>query len=471
MLPHALLCLLQAALITAQTRQQLSLNSLSSFSPQSLPNPPAFSLPSSDALAVSVAVCSGDLQSSLPRFFVTNDTSVGIPGSGGGTNVFEIFLDAGLGNWTGLASNGGVLAVENAGQTSFEVGVSNTGPLHQHLNTPPLLGDTTSNGAILFSPPFAPAPNEQPTYPNYTLPLANLTPPTPPSSPNFTLILSPTSSSLAAGLQTGCKLASIQSSGNQISQTPWLRDQDGWRSQWLIGSLTSATNYTAFVIRDSTKVSGPIYLVTKSAAFSCPLVHSLPFCPSVSYAVPLSQPSNANPAYDANTLPSSVTQPLLTYMTNFTTTLLTFACGRDMYSPLQSCADCQTAYRKWLCSVSFTRCSEASPGSASSTSQTTGIPQQPLSALFPQPTNASDRNSNLSGSESPYTTLLPCLETCTAVDRACPSFIGFKCPVVRFNAATSYGVGFIDSGKDGVQGQGSAGTAQDMWGNIWCNGS
>jgi calcium channel MID1 len=127
MLPHALLCLLQAALIAAQTRQQLSLNSLSVFNSQSLPNPPAFSLPSSDALAVSVAVCSGDLQSSLPRFFVTNDTSVGIPGSGGGTNVFEIFLDAGLGNWTGRASNGGVLAVESAGQTSFEVGVSNTG--------------------------------------------------------------------------------------------------------------------------------------------------------------------------------------------------------------------------------------------------------------------------------------------------------------------------------------------------------
>jgi hypothetical protein len=138
------------------------------------------------------------------------------------------------------------------------------GPLHQHLSTPPLLGDTTSNEAILFSPPFAPAPNEQPTYPNYTLPLANLTLPTPPSSPNFTLILSPTSSSLAAGLQTGCRLASTQSSGNQISQSPWLRDQDGWRSQWLIGGLTPTTNYTAFVIQDSTKVSGPIYLVTKS---------------------------------------------------------------------------------------------------------------------------------------------------------------------------------------------------------------
>lgn len=127
MLPHPLLCLLQAALVTAQARQQLSLNALSPFNPQSVPNPPAFTLPPSDVLAVSVAVCSGDSQSSLPRFFVTNDTSVGIPGSGGGANIFEIMLDAGLGNWTGLASNGGMLAVENIGQTSFEVGVSNSG--------------------------------------------------------------------------------------------------------------------------------------------------------------------------------------------------------------------------------------------------------------------------------------------------------------------------------------------------------
>jgi len=132
MLPHALLCLLHAALVAAQAKPILSLNALSSFNPQSLPNPPAFSLPSSDVLAISVALCSGNSQSP-PRFFVTNDTSVGIPGQGGGPNVFEIVLSAGLGNWTGVASNGGVLAVENAGQTSFQVGVSNGGEMFLSL--------------------------------------------------------------------------------------------------------------------------------------------------------------------------------------------------------------------------------------------------------------------------------------------------------------------------------------------------
>lgn len=162
-------------------------------------------------------------------------------------------------------------------------------------------------------------------------------------------------------------------------------------------------------------------------------------------------------------------------MTNFTTTLLTFACGRDMYSPIQSCADCQNAYRKWLCSVSFTRCSEPSSGSTSNSSSSPlasgDSAQQPLSALVPQPTNATTRNPNMPSLGNSYTALLPCLETCTAVDRACPNFLGFKCPVVRFNAASSYGVGFVDSGEDGVQGQGVTGSYQDQWGNIWCNGS
>lgn len=196
-------------------------------------------------------------------------------------------------------------------------------------------------------------------------------------------------------------------------------------------------------------------------------MHSLPYCPSVSYAVPLPPPPNPSPAYDATTLSTNISDPIIEYMTNFTTTLQTFACGRDMYSPLQTCADCQTAYRKWLCSVSFTRCSEPAPNSNSNSSPTPTA----LSALVPQPSNATQRNPNLPQLQSAYTSLLPCLETCNAADRACPHFLMFKCPVVRFNAASSYGVGFMDSGEVGVQGQGSTGAAQDRWGNVWCNGS
>lgn len=127
MLPHTLLYLLHVALVAAQANTQLPLNRVLSFTPISIPNPPVFILPPSNLLAVSVAVCFGDLQSSLPRFFVTNDTSSGTPGSNGGNNVFEILLNQGMGNWTGPAGGGGLLAFENVGQTSFEVAASNNG--------------------------------------------------------------------------------------------------------------------------------------------------------------------------------------------------------------------------------------------------------------------------------------------------------------------------------------------------------
>lgn len=204
------------------------------------------------------------------------------------------------------------------------------------------------------------------------------------------------------------------------------------------------------------------------ASFACPLVHSLPYCPSVAYAVPLPPPPSIISAYDSMSIPSDITNPLLQYMTNFTTTLLTMACGRDLYSPLRTCADCQRAYRKWLCSVSFTRCGEATPNNAvSSASQSSTL----QSALASQTASAAPRNTNLPTFGQPYNALLPCLETCTAVDRMCPNFLGFKCPVVRFNAADSYGVGYVDSGEDGVEGEGSTGNMQDRWGNVWCNGS
>jgi calcium channel MID1 len=221
----------------------------------------------------------------------------------------------------------------------------------------------------------------------------------------------------------------------------------------------------------------PLYVIDNpfTAIFSCPLVASLPYCPTVSYAVPLPAPPLPSTIYDSTNLPSKLTSDLLEYMTNFTTTLLTFACGRDLYSPLSSCADCQAAYRTWLCTIQFIRCSEAPPAGVTSPPDTNasdieGRPQAPFSALASQPPSATPRNPDFPTLGTGYTVLLPCLETCTAVDRACPNFLQFRCPVPRFNAGVSYGVGYIDSGREGEQGGGMVGQVVDRWGNIWCNG-
>lgn len=198
------------------------------------------------------------------------------------------------------------------------------------------------------------------------------------------------------------------------------------------------------------------FLNISAGSFDCPLVHSLPFCPSVSWAAPLPQPQGSD-LYDSTNLSSNISIPIQQYMTNFTTMLSTFACGRDIYSPLQSCANCHDEYRKWLCAISFPRCGEPSSSS-------------PISAaLLPQNASSTPRNQNFPPSQGSYNELLPCLEVCQSVDRACPNFIGFQCPLKQFTATASYGLGYIDSKKN-VAGKGSTGAAQDRYGNVWCNG-
>jgi calcium channel MID1 len=166
-------------------------------------------------------------------------------------------------------------------------------------------------------------------------------------------------------------------------------------------------------------------------------------------------------------------------MTNFTVSLGTFACGRDVYSPRVGCVDCADAYRRWLCAVQLPRCGEGHLAGSSSTSSSSPVPSatgrdgrplvSPRPALVAQTAGTPPRNTNIPAKRENYDELLPCRETCTAVDRACPVFLGFKCPVVRYNADVSYGVGFVDSGRDGEQGGGTAGVAADRYGNVWCN--
>ena len=362
-----------------------------------------------------------------------------------------------------------------------------SGPLHEILSDYPLFGDSTSNQAIIFSPVLAPPPPlDTPTYPNFTFLSANPSPPTPSisgSMPNTKLIVSSTVDRPL--LRTACFLNSsrVPATGTIVNSSLWLRDpEDGWRTEWSLSDLNPRTNYTAFVVQDARKVSGPIFFVTKSASFLCTLAHALPFCPSTAYAVPLPPPSESStdnfPIYDTANVPQDLFNQTINTLTNFTISLSTFACGSDMYSPLVGCDRCQREYRRWLCATLFPRCSEPSPAnlafitpnpkSMGIVNAGPGPTQAVLSALLP----VHSQSATIGGS-SPYIQgqhirLLPCIEMCTAVDRACPPFLQFRCPKNSFNGATTYGFGYID-GADGTQNGGLVTNAQDQWGNVWCN--
>lgn len=213
-----------------------------------------------------------------------------------------------------------------------------------------------------------------------------------------------------------------------------------------------------------------ISLTCSIASFNCPLVHSLPFCPLTSYAVPLPPTPDGATSYSPSNLPTNISAPLMSTLTNFTIALLTFACGRDIYSPIQTCDSCADAYRTWACAVSLPRCGEIPSSLASilaaqptSSGESNSIHTLPTPALLP-----SSNNSRIPSNNS-YNELLPCIETCHAVDRACPPTFGWICPSAAVNANFSYGIGFIDSLRN-VEGQGTTGVAQDQWGVAWCNG-
>lgn len=470
LLPSAFLWLVLTALsAVGQTRLELPLNAVSQFSGGTGP----FAIPPAPQIAISVASCS---QNSALRFMLSLSASAGIDFS-----TVEIPLVDGQGAMVGDFPEGGTVTVEGTG--TYEIALSTSQqPFHEILPNLPLFGDSTSNQAILFSPPFFQPSQQQPTYPNYTMnPVDVPQPDRPTTTPNYTLALIATTQNPYP--RTGCFLAresQLQSSNINVNASLWLKDEQGWRSQFLVGGLTPSTNYTAYLLQDNTKVFGPIYFGTKSPAFPCPLVSNVAFCPGVAYAMPLDPPPNNAEIYTGDTLPTTLTDPLKSYMTNFTVTLNSFACGRDMYSPLMTCADCQREYRKWLCAVSLPRCSEPSLSNpdgftrfppaptATGLSAMKNEQQQVMSALLPVQSQTPSRNAFLPPFQDPYQVLLPCIETCNAMDRACPAFLGIKCPTAQFNGAASYGIGYID-GKDGDQGEGLTGTAHDRYGNVWCH--
>lgn len=282
--------------------------------------------------------------------------------------------------------------------------------------------------------------------------------------------------------------------------------QTGWQTEFFVpAGLTPQTNYTVWVTQGP-KISGPIYMLTKSAAFAetCTFVHALPYCPLVSYPIPLPPPSaattttasqaaSATPSllYDNTNLPPAIASNITGTLGNFSFLLNTFPCGRDVYSPLHSCSDCMNAYRTWACYVSLPRCTEPNPyapstnnssSNSNSRSDSTPPPQAPF-ALLAIPAASPSRGLGFPNATSPYTELLPCIETCNAVHRNCPPFLQWQCPTPEVNANESYALGVFDSTEGSGQGQGvlgwdvalGAGDDQmgvvDRWGNAWCNGA
>ncbi|CAG7850894.1 SubName: Full=Uncharacterized protein {ECO:0000313/EMBL:CCA68259.1} [Serendipita indica DSM 11827] len=473
------------------------------------------SLPSTPRpVVLSVELCTQVDGQNPPRFFAlantassttrqtssqTSTTTASTPSITPVANSQELDVSGGVGYWNSVKSldNGGILQVilppgATGGPWRFSVGLSTNEPLHWRSERTPLFGDSTSTSALLFSPPIPNTASDfvEPTFPKYELPDKNLSSPSAPTeatSTNNTLVVFPTSLLINDDGQfkteltsSACYLQSLEASTNttgslNIATRLVLRNQEeGWRTQHIVQGLNPSTNYTFYVMStfgNQVLLSQPAFFKTKRDGFPCTLAHSLPFCPSVAYSVPFPPLTGTPSTYDASNFPSQLQETLFNSLGNFTSSLKTFACGRDLYSIVQSCASCERAYRTWLCSTLVPRCGEVDESLL------------PPAAIVPRvvgSTNTTATSARVdqtvlgSSAVGSYSELLPCLETCHAVDRACPPTLNWRCPRKGITAERSYGVGFIDKEGDdvsggGQEGAGRTGRSQDPYGNVWCN--
>ena len=291
------------------------------------------SLPSTSPLYITLNICSFASDTSLvptvlvstasPPTFALGTRSNPDRLSGGvgtanrrnrGGTVWQLEWDAGFANWTwsggevgagmlvglGVGTEGTVNG-SAMGQASavVQMGVSNTGtrtmwevslillaPLHYLSPEAPLLGDTTSTSALLFSPLLLASPHDQPAYPNYTLPSPVLSLPTYPDiatnltslSPHFSLIVVPTASSptndrlnnsMCAVRSANISTGGIADPSHMLvnASTSWMAvgGEEGFRTMWVVGDLVAGTNYTAWIVDDNGGMSGPIWLATKES--------------------------------------------------------------------------------------------------------------------------------------------------------------------------------------------------------------
>ena len=228
-----------------------------------------------------------------------------------------------------------------------------------------------------------------------------------------------------------------------------------------------------------------------TADFPCPLAYALDLCPAVAHAVALPTPANGGLL---TSLPESLVNQLNDYLASYALSLGTWPCGRaeDRYSFVADCEDCWRAYRDWLCAVSLPRVCSSDAGSTTRRVANASTPVQcgegpevgsepateaddetsrpPLLSRSP----ASPRSPSLALADVQptyaYSELPPCLGLCYHVDRLCPVFLGFRCPIAtggrdgRGTARRSYAVG---SGPMGIA-ESREKEGVDRFGVAWC---
>lgn len=147
----------------------------------------------------------------------------------------------------------------------------------------------------------------------------------------------------------------------------------------------------------------------------------------------------SNPDLDANALAQIYDSNAKNYYQNFKNSLSLIPCNTSsisMYSLAVGCADCEAAYKQWLCAVTIPRCYDFSSDYSFLQPRNAGqaffngtkLPAD--SPLVKSPVTNTSRNPVIDEKikPGPYKEILPCHDLCNDLVRTCPAALGFQCP-------------------------------------------
>ncbi|KAL6707125.1 hypothetical protein ACN47E_004877 [Coniothyrium glycines] len=375
------------------------------------------------------------------------------------TNITGILFDSGYGMFNLNTTSDiyiGIAAPELdtgwAGSWQFEIAVSTDGPYHSYNDTNPFLFmiDTDSDSALFITAPLDTSNTSevvdkwrtQNPFQMYAF-----------QSGVYTAITGMEHSFCALKEQFN----SNTTKNFTVTSGVTTKFDTFPKSQFHVQGLDAAKTYNGFVVVDGNNATSALSGVgtvragglvfqqfnwTTKADDSCQVLFDLEFCDSVAYAVPSSSNFKGNDTGLGKLYDDQAKQ----YFQNFTKSLAQVACdtaSEAQYSLARTCKDCETDYKRWLCSVLIPRCEDW-------TSDDPWLRPRRINELLPNGTlpyngdvsaefNATfrdrfafkqSRNAMIDEiiQPGPYKEMLPCEDLCFDIVRSCPASLGFACP-------------------------------------------
>ena len=216
---------------------------------------------------------------------------------------------------------------------------------------------------------------------------------------------------------------------------------------------------------------------------NCALLFNLTFCTSVAYAAP----ANPDNFTDLPGLARKYDDYARQYYTNFSYSLQQIPCDTTssaQYSLTRTCADCDKAYKEWLCAVTIPRCEDI-------TNNASWLRPRNINAEFTNKSlaNMVQNDPRFSGqyenrtfynqsrnpmidtdiNPGPYNEVLPCSDLCYGLVQSCPASLQFACPLEGHGLNYTYGKPSNNEGQItcNAPGAGISGSTTLRLGGAW----